>query len=360
MDAKQCVGIGLEWDYNKRALDCSMDEHIETALQEFEHALPKQFYHAPSKMVRPDYGATMQYVEDDASRKLKPEEIKQTQKVVGKFLFLARAADNTMLHALNEIACNVPAGTEKTLEAAMYLLNYIACNPKPRIQYQASDMTLQIDSDAAFHVCPQAQSRAGGYLYLGSRDNNLFNAPILVTSKVIKHVMGSAAEAEVAAIHLNATEAMPIRQCLRDMGHYQPATRIRTDDAAAKGFINGAIKEERSKTFDRRYWWLKDRESQLQFHVIWEPGIYNLADYPTKHHASSHHKLVRPICPCIRGKSLKCLHECENILQTTEPIKKAMPTIRKYRCLLAAAAAQDLQGCAENALRTNNNSCAHR
>lgn len=340
MEAKQYVGIDLEWDYDDRTLDCSMDEYVETALQEFEHALPRQFYHAPSKMVPPEYGATIQYVEDDTSRKLKPEEIKRIQKVVGKFLFLAKAVDNTMLHALNEIACNVSAGTEKTLEAATYLLNYIACNPKPRTQYQASDMILQVDSDAPFHVCPQARSRAGGYLYLGSCDDNLFNAPILVMSKVIKHVMGSATEAEVAAIHLNASEAVSIRQCLKDMGHYQPATRIRTDNATAKGFVNGTIKEKRSKTFDRRCWWLKeDCENQLQFHVIWEPGIYNLADYPTKHHASSHHKTVRPICLYVKGKSPKYLHECEEILRATKPTKKAMPTVRKYRCLLAAAAA---------------------
>ena len=95
-------------------------------------------------------GATVQCAEDDTSRKLRPEEIKRIQKAVGKFLFLARAVGNT--------------------------------NPKPRIQFQASDMTLQIDSDAAFHVCPQARSRAGGYIYLGSMDNDLFNAPILVIS----------------------------------------------------------------------------------------------------------------------------------------------------------------------------------
>ena len=83
---------------------------------------------------------------------------------------------------------------------------------------------LQIDSDAAFQVRPEARSRAGGYLCLGSRDNNLFNAPILVMAKVIKPVMGGAAEAEVAAIHMNAQEAIPLRQCLINMGHPQPAT----------------------------------------------------------------------------------------------------------------------------------------
>ena len=221
----------------------------------------------------------------------------------------------------------------------MCLLNHIASNPKPKIRFQASDMILQIDSDAAFQVRPEARSRAGGYLYLGSRDNNLFNAPILVLAKVITGVMDSAAEAEVAAIHMNAKEAIPIRQCLEEMGHHQPATRIRTDNATAKGFVNGTIKQKRSRTFDRRFWWLKDREAQLQFHVVWDAGIYNLADYPTKHHPTQHHKLVRPIYLHEEGKSPRTLQECEAILSAGKPIKKALSTIMSYKCMLAAAAA---------------------
>ena len=200
-------------------------------------------------------------------------------------------------------------------------------------------MILQVDSDAAFQVSPQARSRAGGYHYLGSRDNTQFNAPILVMSKVIKHVMGSAAEAEVAAIHLNAQEAITIRQCLQDMGHPQPATRIRTDNATAKGFVNNSIKQKHSRTFDRQYWWLKDREAQLHFHIIWEPGIYNLADYPTKHHSAKHHKQTRPIYLHINGKSPTSLQGCEEILDRCKQTKSVRATISGYRSLLMVAAA---------------------
>ena len=31
--------------------------------------------------------------------------------------------------------------------------------------------------------------------------------------------MGSAAEAEVAALHMNAQEAIPMRYCLEELGH---------------------------------------------------------------------------------------------------------------------------------------------
>ena len=156
-------------------------------------------------------------------------------------------------------------------------------------------MILHVESDDANLVCPQARSRAGGYHYLGSKDNTQFNAPIEVIAKVIEPVMGSAAEAEVVALHLNAQAAIPLRVCLEELGHEQPATRIRTDNQTAKGFARGTIKQKRSRTFDRQFWWLKDRIAQLQFNVVWEPGIHNLADYFTKHHPGSHRYRVRPI-----------------------------------------------------------------
>ena len=59
--------------------------------------------------------------------------------------------------------------------------------------------------------------------------------------------------AEVAAIHLNAKEAVAIRQHLEEKGHRQPATIIRADNAAAKGFDSGTVKQKRSRTFERQF-----------------------------------------------------------------------------------------------------------
>ena len=101
--------------------------------------------------------------------------------------------------------------------------------------------------------------------------------------------MGSAAEAEVAALYLNAQEALPIPQCLIDMGHPQPATGIKTDNQTATGILNGTIKQRRSKAIDLRFSWLKDQQEQGQFDIKWVPGKVNLADYFTKHHPGSHH-----------------------------------------------------------------------
>jgi hypothetical protein len=74
------------------------------------------------------------------------------------------------------------------------------------------------------------------------RDGTLFNGPILVLAKIIKNVMASAAEAEVAGIYVNAQLAVGYRNCLIEMGHPQPPTPIRTKHTTARGIITGTIK----------------------------------------------------------------------------------------------------------------------
>jgi hypothetical protein len=42
-----------------------------------------------------------------------------------------------------------------------------------------------------------------------------------------------------------------------------------------------------------RFYWVRDRVAQRHFVVHWRRGADNLADYFTKHHSPSHHRLMR-------------------------------------------------------------------
>ena len=106
---------------------------------------------------------------------MKKTEITFIQRVVGKLLYYARAVDPTMLHAINDISLSTSKGTEATLDATTYLLNYAHSNPSAEIIYRASDMVLRVDSDAAYLVAPEAKSRAGGYHYLSDTKGAVFN-----------------------------------------------------------------------------------------------------------------------------------------------------------------------------------------
>jgi hypothetical protein len=74
----------------------------------------------------------------------------------------------------------------------------------------------------------------------------------------------------------------------------QPApTPIETDNTTATGYINGTIKQKRTKAMDMRFYWIKDTVKQGQFNVYWGPSFQILADYFTKHHSPAYQKRMR-------------------------------------------------------------------
>jgi hypothetical protein len=125
--------------------------------------------------------------------------------------------------------------------------------------------------------------------------NKLTNGEILIISTVLKHVMSSAAEAEIGAVFINAKEGAVLRTTLEELGHPHPPTPLETDNTTSTEYINGTIKQKRTKAIDMCFYWIKDRVKQGQFNVYWGPGYRNLADYFTKHHSPAHHKRMREI-----------------------------------------------------------------
>jgi len=300
---KLYCGLTLKWDYLARTVQLSMPGYIESALNKFQHAVPRKPQHAPHAWAQPIYGRTVQEpIPADTSTPLDAKAINRLQQIVGTLLYYARAVDSSMLVALGSLAEEQTKGTSNTEAAALHLLDYAATHPDATIQYNASDMALHIDSDASYLSMPQASSRAGGYFYLSTQSPDAtkepketppMNGAVYVLSQKLKSVVASAAEAEVGALFGNGQDAVGIRNTLHDLGHPQSATPIKTDNSTAAGIANGTIKQRRSRAMDMRYYWIRDRVQQQQFIVYWRPGIENLADYFTKHHAASHHREIR-------------------------------------------------------------------
>jgi hypothetical protein len=180
------------------------------------------------------------------------------------------------------------------MQQTKQLLDYIASQDDAVITYNASDMVLAVHSDASYLSEPKARSRAGGHFFLSSSaDIPPNNGAILNIAHIIKHVMASATEAELAALYITAREAVYIRIILEELGHKQPATPLQTDNAMAEAVCNGKIQPKRTKAMDMRFHWLRDRECQEQFRIYWRPGKSNYADYWTKHHPAKHHQNIR-------------------------------------------------------------------
>ena len=159
--------------------------------------------------------------------------------MTGKFLYLGRAVDLTILTALSALASQQSSPTEDTKKKAMQLLDYLATQEEAILTYRASDMVLAMHSDAIYLSAPEARSRVGGHFFLSS-DVPIppDNGAILTVAQVIKAVMSSAAEAELGGLYINCREAVYIRNILHEMGWKQPRTPVQTDNSTADGIIN--------------------------------------------------------------------------------------------------------------------------
>jgi len=299
-------GLTLVWDYIARTVDISIPGYIEKALLRFQHSTASRPQHSPYAWAKPNYGVKTQLTAPpDTSAPLAQPEIKRLQEIVGSLLYYARAVDSTMLVALGSLASAQTKGTQATAQATTQLLNYCATHPDATVRYHASDMQLHIHSDASYLSEAKARSRAGGTFFLSSRPKDPTKAPdpdseppphngaIHTLSSIMQVVLSSATEAEFAALFFNAKDGAMLRTTLAEMGHPQPATTIQTDNSCAAGICNDTVKQHRSKAIDMRFYWVRDRVRQGQFLIHWRRGTDNLADYFTKHHSPSHHRLMR-------------------------------------------------------------------
>jgi hypothetical protein len=164
------------------------------------------------------------------------------------------------------------------------------------------------------------------------------NGAVLNISQIIRAVMSSAAEAELAALFINAKTAVSMRQTLIELGHPQPRTPMQTDNSTAHALLTNKILPKALKAMDMRFRWLKCREAQGQFRYYWRPGTQNQADYFTKHHPATHHKNIRPtILTSVNDPEytkLFAMQETPPIQNEFKPTRKLVQTSALVKALL--------------------------
>jgi hypothetical protein len=134
-----------------------------------------------------------------------------------------------LIMLVNVLASEQTRATAATAQKNIKLLNYCTTHPEATLRYHASDMILNIHSDALYLSERGATSRAGGFFYMWSntdKANRLTNGAILIISTVLKHVMSSAAETEIGAVFLNAKEGTVLRTTMEELVHPKPPTPL--------------------------------------------------------------------------------------------------------------------------------------
>ena len=154
------------------------------------------------------------------------------------------------MQALSNILSQQAKPTKNTEKHSNTFLDYIATYPDATTRYYASDMVLNVHSDASYLTAPKAPSRIGGHFFLGSTPQHnkpiKLNAPVLSICGILRLVASSAAEAELGALFINAREAKILRLALQETGHTQPRTHIHVDNTTVTGIVNNTIKRQRS------------------------------------------------------------------------------------------------------------------
>jgi hypothetical protein len=152
-------------------------------------------------------------------------------------------------------------------------------------------MVLCAHLDAGFLNKTNSRSCAGAHIFLSENEPFLrFNGAVLSIAQIIKFVMVSAAESELAALFVITREIIPRRQTLISMGWPQQKSPIQTDNSTIAGVTKKTVVPHRAKMMDMRFWWLCCRASKDQLCYYWDTVSKNWADYHTKHHPDTYHE----------------------------------------------------------------------
>jgi len=99
--------------------------------------------------------------------------------------------------------------TEDTMQYAMQFLEYVAMQEEAVLTFKASNMILAVHSDASYLSEPKAKSRAGNHFFLSNNTNiPPNNGAVLNIAHIIRHIMFSATEAELAEIYIMTLKAI--------------------------------------------------------------------------------------------------------------------------------------------------------
>ena len=123
-----------------------MPRYIDKVVHPFQHPTPKKPQYDPHTWTPPIYGQNIQHaLPPDNLPLLNKKGTKRVQSVTGIFQYYTRAIDPTMIVAVNELAAEQSAPTDKTNKKCNMLLDYAHALPDTKIHYHTSEMCLHMD-----------------------------------------------------------------------------------------------------------------------------------------------------------------------------------------------------------------------
>ena len=210
------------------------------------------------------YGVKDQYATEPAySPPLDDADIKRIQEIICGLLFYARSLFNNIFVALSDIGTQQAATTKRTNVTISQFLDYVATYTNDGIIYCSSNIILAAHADTSYLNSIKPRSCTITYIMLPQNNPKPHhNVPVLTIAQIVKFVMSSTAEVELAGLFITAKDMISLQQTFSIIGWYQPKTPLQTDNSRAFGVTNNTIMPRRTKLMDMRFHWLWCRESQ--------------------------------------------------------------------------------------------------
>jgi hypothetical protein len=223
----------------ERHVTISMDGYIQKLIKRVQPhgikgASTPAIYHPPNYGNPGEQKAAM-----DDSPLASEEDKKILQSVVGTLLYYSRAVDPSICTAVHQLGSVQSKPTENDMTNMNRLLQYVSTHSNNGIRYYASNMTLQLMSDASYLSRPKARSVCEWLSYFGLPQ--YINGPISCGSWMIGCVCASVFEAEIAGGFQCAQAAAHHRRITHDLGYPQPPTLLRMDNSVAIGLASGQM-----------------------------------------------------------------------------------------------------------------------
>jgi hypothetical protein len=186
-----------------------MPGYIKKLLLKYKHRMPPKPQLCPYAPLPRQYGAKAQApLPVDILPKLSFSKIKENQCVIGSISYYNCAMDITVLMALSSMAIKQSKGTSLMTAKTMQLLDYLATNPDATIRFCASDMILNVHSDASHSLESNSRSHPCGHFFMGwsqtDRNPNKINGAFFTFYTILHFVVASATEAKLGALFLNS------------------------------------------------------------------------------------------------------------------------------------------------------------
>ena len=188
-----------------------MPKYSPRVLQRYKHTAPSKPQHSPYQAQPKKYGTVAQDpLSQDNTTKLDDNCKKCIQQIVGTLFYYVHVVDLTILPALSSIASEQAEATKNTEKCTTQLLDYMTMHPDATVHFHASQMILNIHSDASYLSEKGAKSCIAGQFFLGSHPTP--NKPIMLNGAIytccgIPHfIVASTAEAEPRTLFLNCKE----------------------------------------------------------------------------------------------------------------------------------------------------------